>query len=111
MRKWVVILIAVAIISPIVIAQTELNPSNPFTFTVAPLVLDSIPTDAASGDYCGNPNKPDTLFTVLGLKGTGTSLNVRWSASTPDKQVQSIGVTCYLNCGDPDKNIDTNCAS
>lgn len=108
MRKFVLVLLLGLLLTPAVLAQIVLNPGQT-TFSVIPIILQNIPVDPKAGDYCGNPEKPETLVGTLGLRGEKILLNVRWNARTVTGDVTDIGVDCYLNCGNPGTNIDANC--
>lgn len=102
---FLLFLLLVAIIS----AQTILQPGTT-TFEVSPIIIQPPPID---GTYGGNPNLPSSLLTPehpLGLQGDLFYLNIIWNVSYADGEERDIGVDCYLNCPNPDEDIDTNCA-
>jgi hypothetical protein len=111
-KKMVLILIfSTILLSSYVLSQLTLQPGNTNIF-IQPIVI--YPPSIAGGDYGGNSLYPSTLLTPqqpLGLRGNISYLVVKWDARWYDNSPKDIGVRCYLNCPNPDEDIDANCAS
>ncbi len=90
---------------PVALAQTELVEGNT-TFEVPNIILTPIPCPG-----CTQPPEDytQTSQTII-LYGDLAYLNVKWNARYSDNVERPMGIDCYLNCPNPDGDIDTNCA-
>lgn len=78
--------------------QTPLNPGET-TFDVP---INIIPLCDPGDDFTGECQN-------LALYGDLSYLNVKWNAYYSDNADKPIGIDCYLNCPNPDADINTNC--
>lgn len=88
--------ISVVSFSSLVLAQGTQLTEGTAGFEVTPVILNDIPFE--EGQYCGNPNDPQTLNFKLALVGDPDFLNVRWDVRDPGGVERQIGTDCWLNC-------------